>query len=295
MNDITHKTSTLREALAEATVLCSKETLERIKQNRVPKGNILEFARAAGFFGAKKTEQLLPHCHPVTIDGLDFDFELTEEGIRITGWAKSIGRTGIEMEILTGVSIAALTMYDMLKPIDKQLSITNIRLLEKKGGKSDREKYFKTPPSCAIVVCSSEIQKGTREDHASPIAIELLAKYQTTPTIRTVGSTIDEIQKTIKALSEEGMQFIFTIGGTGLSEKDTTVEAVAPLLDQELAGIVDAMRWHGYARNPLAMTSKLIAGNIGKSTIITLPGSQDGVRECLEALLPTVFKVAKML
>ncbi len=296
MNDITHKTSTQREAVAEGKVLCTPETLEIIKANQVPKGNIFEFARAAGFFGAKKTDDLLPHCHPVTIDGMSLDFEIESDGVKITGLAKSIGRTGIEMEILTGVSIAALTMYDMLKPLDKTLQITGIKLLDKKGGKTDRAKYFQTPPSCAILVCSDEIKAGTREDTASPIVKELLAKYNVTkPVFEKIGSAVGEIQSEIQALIINEIKFIFTIGGTGLGAKDTTYDAIEEIIDQELSGIVDAMRSHGYARNPLAMTSRLIAGSIGNTTIITLPGSQDGARECLEAILPTVFKIQKML
>src|SRR4051812_4761522 len=196
MNDISHKTSTLREAEAEGKVLCSKETLLHIQQNTVPKGNIFEFARAAAFFGAKKTDQLLPHCHPVTIDGMDIDFAVEEDGVKITGKAKSVGRTGIEMEILTGVSIAALTIYDMLKPLDKSLEITGIRLLAKKGGKTDREKYFQTPPECVLIVCSDDIKKETKEDKASPIALSLLAKYKVeSPRVFVVGNVPHEIQE----------------------------------------------------------------------------------------------------
>lgn len=296
MNDITHKTSTLREAEAEGKVLCSKETLQHIKDNTVPKGNIFEFARAAGFFGAKKTDQLLPHCHPVTIDGMDLDFTLEEDGIKIEGRAKSVGRTGIEMEILTGVSVAALTIYDMLKPLDKSLEITGIRLLAKKGGKSDREKYFQTPPECVLIVCSDEIKEGTREDKASPVAKALLAKYKVeSPSVFVLGNAPHEIQEKIEELARLGVKFIFTIGGTGLGEHDNTYVAVKSVLEQELDGVVAAMRIHGFARNPLAMTSRLVAGSIGGTTIVTLPGSEDGVKECLGAILPTVFKLQKML
>lgn len=296
MNDITHKTSTLREAIAEGKVICTADTVEKIRLNQVPKGNIFEFARAAGFFGAKKTEQLLPHCHPVTIDGMSLDFELEADGVKITGLAKSIGRTGIEMEILTGVAIAALTIYDMLKPLDKQLAITNIRLLEKKGGKTDREKYFQTPPSCALLICSDEILEGTREDHAGPIAKELLAKYNVPEvTYQCIENTPSKMKESIQALVGNGVKFIFTIGGTGLGERDTTYTVVQQLVDGELPGVVNAMFAHGYARNPLAMTSKLIAGYIHHTVIISLPGSQEGVTECLQGILPTVFKLPKML
>ena len=145
MRDITSKQITLRTAKAVAVIYCTKETLALIKNNELPKGNLFDVARAAGFLGAKLTPQLLPHCHPVTIDGMDISFEINETerpGITISGNAKSIGRTGIEMEMLTAVSIAALEIYDMLKPVDTTLEIGGIKLLQKTGGKSDRKNTF---------------------------------------------------------------------------------------------------------------------------------------------------------
>ncbi len=296
MNDITHKTSTLREAKAEAMVVCNQETLCLVSEKKVPKGDPFEFAKAAAFLGAKKTDQLLPHCHPVTIDGMDIVFTQTAEGIHIEGTAKSIGRTGIEMEILTGVTIAALTLYDMLKPLDKGLQITNIRLVEKKGGKTDREKYFQTPPACALLICSEEIKNGTRKDLVSPLVSQLLAHYKIEqPSCLLVDNEPENIRRAILALIEAGAKCVFTIGGTGLGTRDTTYEAIRSVIEKELDGIVDAMRAHAYARNPLAITSMLIAGNIGASVIVSLPGSEDGAKECLEAILPTLFKVQKML
>ena len=296
MNDITFKTSTLREAVAEGMVFCTPETLVHIQNNTVPKGNVFEFARAAGFFGAKKTDQLLPHCHPVTIDGMDLNFEILDNGIKITGTAKSIGRTGIEMEILTGVSIAALTIYDMLKPIDKSLEISGIKLLDKKGGKTDREKYFQTPPLCAVLICSEEIKNGTRDDHASEEVKRLLSKYMVKDFLFVyTGNILEEISQEIKLLVNKDAKLIFTLGGTGLGQSDTTYEAIDAIIEQRLDGITDAMRIHAFARNPLAMTSKLIAGSLSGSIVISLPGSKEGARECLEAILPTVFKVQKML
>jgi cyclic pyranopterin monophosphate synthase len=159
MRDITHKRITLRSAKAVGILFCSAETINTIKEDKLPKGNLFDVARAAGFIGAKLTPQLLPHCHPVTIDGMDIRFEFlsneihhelfpentfSKTGIVITGEAKSIGRTGIEMEMLTAVSVAALEIYDMLKPVDTKLEIGNIRLIDKKGGKSDRKKFFAT-------------------------------------------------------------------------------------------------------------------------------------------------------
>src|SRR5215211_2717316 len=147
MRDITHKQITLRTAKAVGVIFCSAATTDIIKNDQLPKGNLFDVARAAAFVGAKSTPQLLPHCHPVAIDGMEVQFEFlnkekhatyfdetifAKHGIVITGQAKSIGRTGIEMEMLTAISIAALEIYDMLKPIDTQLEIGNIKLLEKK-------------------------------------------------------------------------------------------------------------------------------------------------------------------
>ena len=135
MNDITGKKTTLRSAEAEGFVYCTGETIQRVKENNLPKGDLFGVAKAAALLGAKKTAELIPHCHPVPIDSFSIQFEIIENknAIRILAGAKSIGKTGIEMETLTGVSVAALVIYDLLKPIDKTLEISSIKLLDKKG------------------------------------------------------------------------------------------------------------------------------------------------------------------
>lgn len=297
MRDITSKITTLRTAKAIGTVFCSENTILLIQKNEIPKGNIFEFARAAGFFAAKKTDQLLPHCHPVGIDSMEMSFEISHQppAILISAETKFIGRTGIEMESLTAVSIAALTIYDMLKPVDNQLSIGDIKLIDKKGGKSER-KYFNTPPSCAVLVCSDSTFEGKREDNSGKKIIEMLEKqgiaaieYKILPDEKIA------IQTQIKTWVEKDIHYIFTTGGTGLGPRDNTVSAVSEILERDADGITEAMRAHGQMRTPLAMMSRAVAGSIAYTTIITLPGSSDGVRECLEAILPAVFHARKML
>jgi molybdenum cofactor biosynthesis protein MoaC len=298
MRDISHKQITLRTATATAKVFCSIDTIHQIKNELVPKGNIMEFARAAAFLAAKKTDQILPHCHPVTIDGMEVSFELIESekpAVCITSNIKSIGRTGIEMEALTGVSVAALTIYDMLKPIDKQLEIGDIRLLDKKGGKSER-KYFNTPPSCAVLVCSDSTFEGKREDNSGKKIIELLQKHGISEIdYQIVKDEKHMIQQKIMQWVNTDTHYIFTTGGTGLGPRDHTVEAVKEILHRDAEGITSAMRNHGQMRTPLAMMSRMVAGSIHKTMVITLPGSTDGARESLEAILPAVFHARKML
>ena len=311
MRDITHKQITLRTASAVGILFCSEATLELIRTDQLPKGNLFDVARAAGFLGAKHTPQLLPHCHPVAIDGMDMQFEFLQKelhsdlfnatifeksGIVIRGQARSIGRTGIEMEILTGVSVAALEIYDMLKPVDKALEIGHIRLLEKKGGKSDRERYFATPPSCAVLVCSDSTAAGQREDRSGKLIKEMLeavnawvAHYAVVPDDKAA------IQEKIRGWVSEDIQFIFTTGGTGLGPRDNTVSAVREILERDADGIVEAMRVYGQMRTPLAMMSRAVAGSIAHTLIVTLPGSSDGARESLEAILPAIFHARKMM
>jgi len=311
MRDITHKQSTLRTARAVGILFCSAATIELIQNEKLPKGNLFDVARAAGFLGAKATPQLLPHCHPVAIDGMEFEFEFLDRelhselfgenvagrtGIVIKGEARSIGRTGIEMEMLTGVSVAALEIYDMLKPVDKVLEIGHIRLLEKRGGKSDRERYFATPPSCAVLVCSDSTAEGKREDKSGRIIKEMLEgvgawvkHYVVVPDNKA------DIQRQVGEWVKEDIQFVFTTGGTGLGPRDNTVDAVKELFERDADGIAEAMRVYGQQRTPMAMMSRGVAGSVAHTLIVTLPGSSDGARESLEAILPAVFHARKMM
>jgi molybdenum cofactor biosynthesis protein MoaC len=311
MRDITHKTITLRTARAMGVLFCSAETIPLIENGRLPKGNLFDVARAAGFLGAKAVPQLLPHCHPVAIDGMEMQFEFIDSskhaewlgtadvlrsGIVITGEARSIGRTGIEMEVLAGVSVAALELYDMLKPVDRQLEIGRIRLLEKKGGKSDRERYFATPPTCAVLVCSDSTAAGTRVDRSGVVIRQMLGEVNA----RVVDYVIvpDEkqaIQQQVREWVSKDIQFIFTTGGTGLGPRDNTVTAIKEMLERDADGIAEAMRVYGQQRTPMAMMSRGVAGSIGETLVVTLPGSSDGARESLEAILPAVFHARKMM
>jgi molybdenum cofactor biosynthesis protein MoaC len=311
MRDITHKQITLRTAKATGIIFCSPSTIELIKNNELPKGNLFDVARAAGFVGAKSTPQLLPHCHPVSIDGMDIQFEFLDNavhaehfdlsvfnktGIVITGEAKSIGRTGIEMEMLTAVSVAALEIYDMLKPVDKHLEIGSIKLLDKKGGKSDRDKYVTDTPTCAILVCSDSTSAGIREDKSGKLIKEILeaAKASIVDYI-IIPDDKTRIQEQLKEWVAWDIQFIFTTGGTGLGPRDNTTEAVKEIIEKEAPGITEAMRSYGQMRTPLAMMSRSVAGTINNTLIVTLPGSTGGVRESLEAVIPAVFHARKMM
>jgi len=136
MVDISKKKSTLRIARARGRILINKEIYNAIKKNEIKKGPVLETAKIAGILGAKNTHLLIPLTHPLLYENIDLTFDIRPEEIEITSEVKLEGKTGAEMEALTAVAIAALTIYDMAKSVDKNMRIMDIRLIEKKGGKS---------------------------------------------------------------------------------------------------------------------------------------------------------------
>lgn len=138
MVDVTEKSPTVREAIAQGVVFMKPETFEKIQNQSVKKGNVLETARIAGILGAKKTADLIPMCHPLNITHVQVDFypDVSSHSIRIEASVRIKDQTGVEMEALTAVSIAALTIYDMCKSYDREITIKDICLLHKSGGKS---------------------------------------------------------------------------------------------------------------------------------------------------------------
>jgi cyclic pyranopterin monophosphate synthase len=136
MVDVGEKAITERAAVAKGEILMAEETIEHIRGGRLKKGDVLSVAQVAGITGAKRTAELIPMCHNIFITSCDMDFEVLPDRVLIKATLKTVGQTGIEMEALTAVSAAALTIYDMCKAVDKRMKIQNIRLVSKSGGRS---------------------------------------------------------------------------------------------------------------------------------------------------------------
>jgi cyclic pyranopterin phosphate synthase len=296
MVDITSKSNTLRQAIAVATVTVStQETIDAVLQKKVPKGDVFEFSRAAGLLAIKKTSDVIPDCHPLPIEYAAIKHEITGLSILITVEVHTIYKTGVEVEAMHGASVTALTMYDMLKPLDKGVEISNIKLAQKTGGKSDKSKIHTSDIHCAVIVCSDTVSAGKQEDVSGKTVMERLEKWGVSIAhYEIIPDDHDQIQHLVKKFSAEGCKLILLSGGTGLSPRDITPEAVAPLIDRPIPGIMEAARQYGQQRTPFAMLSRGIAGFVKDSLVITLPGSVKGVAETMDALFPQILHVFKV-
>jgi molybdenum cofactor biosynthesis protein MoaC len=297
MIDISHKITTLRIATAQAIVRVSEvATIQAIQTNTVPKGDVLATSKAAALLAIKKTPDILPFCHPLPIEYGNVQFTIVDLTIVIEVTIKTIYKTGVEVEAMHGASVAALNLYDMLKPIDDHISIENIKLLKKTGGKSDFNDAFIHQLHSQVIVCSDTISKGVKEDSSGKIIVDRLQKLKLASVdYLVVPDELETIQNAVINSQKNGAQLIILTGGTGLSIRDVTPEAIKPILDREIPGIAEFARSYGQDRMPFALLSRSISGTYKGSLIITVPGSSKGAAETMDALFPHVLHAFKVL
>lgn len=279
MVDVGDKAVTKRTATAIGRFTSTREVIALVLADGLPKADVLATARIAGIGGAKRTSELIPLCHQLALSSVTVDFEPHETSILITATAKTTGQTGVEMEALTAVAIAGLTLHDMTKAVDPYSVLGDVRLVAKTGGKSRPTIVAST---AAVVVASTAGAAGTREDTTGPTIVRWLRQrgYTVAHSIVADADIAPELQRVLST----GPAVVITTGGTGVSPTDRTPEATRAVIDRELPGVGEAIRARGLASVPTAALSRALAGLAGGTVVVNLPGSSGGVADGLEVL-----------
>lgn len=296
MRDITHKPDTLRSARAGARLTAPAEVIEQVKAGQIDKGDPVEAAKTAGYLAAKKTWDLLPLCHPLSIYNITIEIIPEVKYIEISVLVETIGPTGVEMEALTAASVSALTLYDMLKPhAGTEMMIDNIRLLEKKGGKSQYQRQLDPPTEGSILISAqSLVEAEKRTKAAEKLAARLADAGIICGDIRQLTGD-DNLDQAITDALDKQPALLITLGGTGIMPDDHSVEALSRHIKTEMPGMMEAARQHGQRRTPYAMMSRGIAGINGKTLLISFPGSARGAMETLDAILPGMIHTLSVI
>ncbi|WP_280476603.1 bifunctional molybdenum cofactor biosynthesis protein MoaC/MoaB [Nocardia farcinica] len=318
MVDVSAKADTARVAVAAGELRTTPEVVALVRADDLPKADVLSTARLAGIGGAKKTSELIPLCHQLALSSVTVEFGFTDSAVTIEATAKTKGPTGVEMEALTAVAVAGLTLHDMVKAVDPAASLHNVRLLTKDGGKHGHWERSGEPAragdhrhgtaapdrpagavaegtaagsaagpvrSAVVLVASTGAAAGTREDTTGPALAAWLAGLG----FEVRGPLVcadAEIAVGLADALRSGPDLVITTGGTGAAPSDATPEATLAVLDRELPGVAEAIRAKGAAKFPLAALSRGVAGLAGRSVIVNLPGSPGGVKDGMSVLEP---------
>jgi cyclic pyranopterin phosphate synthase len=304
MVDVSEKPASARAARARARLRMSPGAAAAVRDGSGPKGEVLAVARLAGVQAAKQTAHLIPLAHPLPLSFVDVEasVDASEGVVELVAEARTTAGTGVEMEAMTAAAVAALTVYDMVKGIERGIEIEQVVLLEKRGGRSgdyfhdgdgsapaaaEGEAVPAAKAGAAVVTISTSKAAGRGEDESGPrlaalaeqLGLEVLAS-EVIPDDRAL------IEALLRTLSDErGCALILTSGGTGVASSDVTPQATRAVIDVEVEGLGEAMRAVSRAHTGNWMLSRVLAGTRAGTLIVNLPGSPVSIEQIGEELI----------
>jgi len=320
------KESTVRRAIAQGVIQMSSEAFIALRDGTNPKGNVLALAEVAGIMAAKKASELIPLCHPMLLDQVKVSFALDEknDSVLVLCEASTTAKTGVEMEALSGVNGALLSIYDLCKAINPCLTISDIRLNFKEGGKKGKWVHPKAISleadsgqsghteffiggsdtqafegiSVSVITISDRVSMDKMEDTSGPAITRFFEKRgAVVQPICVVPDERSQIQMAVnREIRENRAKLVITTGGTGLGPRDVTPEAIEEISDRLIPGFGELLRSRGAQHTPFSWLSRSLGAFIGDSVVIALPGSAKAVIEGLRALeniLPHALETAK--
>ncbi len=318
MVSISEKQATFRRAVACGEIALSRSAFDAVKNRTNPKGDVLAIAEVAGIQATKKTSELIPLCHPIPIEQMRLSFTLDEDRCAIQCFCEvaTFAKTGVEMEALQGITGALLAIYDLSKAVDPVITISNIQLVSKEGGKQGHWQHPEVQESVemqkahqesqldlheirtAVITVSDRCFSGATQDLSGPALIDAL-RDSGAPVI---GSAIipDEIpairETVLQLIRDEKPDLILCTGGTGVGPRDVTPEALGELFTKPIPGVGEFLRYEGGKHIPFSWLSRSSAGLVGKTLVVALPGSPKGAVESFQALkklLPHLIRIGQ--
>jgi len=315
MVDVGAKEPTERVAIARARVLMTPRSAAAVSQGTGPKGEVLGVARLAGITAAKQTAQLIPLAHPLALTFVDVRATVDVAGglVELLGEVRTVGRTGVEMEAMTACAVAALTVYDMVKAIERGVRIEEIVLLEKHGGR--RGDYLREPADrpaadgegrpppprpglrAALITISTSKAEAPELDESGPQLAAMAERLGAEVLGREV---IPDDRAQIEArlrhwAGETACTLVLTSGGTGVAPSDVTPEATAAVIEREIDGLAEAMRAASRPHSPYWMLSRALAGVRGSTLIVNLPGNPRSIAQIAPALLAAIPHAVELI
>lgn len=316
MADVGGKIATERRALAMGRIFVGKHAFGHISAGTLPKGDVLKIAEMAGITGAKKTADLIPLCHPLPLDHVAIRLVLEAEtnSVAVYALVACFAKTGVEMEALAAVNAALLTLYDLTKPIEPALTISDISLLLKEGGKKGRwvrpeglpdavAEFAKAPAAkplhgvnCAVITLSDRASDGTYTDVSGPALVEKLKEMGANIMVQQVlADDRQGLESTLRELcAGDTVELVMTTGGTGLTARDITPEAISAVIEKPAPGFGEVLRSASARTISTAWLSRSIAGVCNQTLIVSLPGSPKAIGECLLILFPFIGHAVRL-